>query len=91
MTTIRRFITSVIGLAVLISYTAPAALAQRPEPPSSPVPQAPSVTPTVVEYGSPIWQFALVAAAAMIVTVLLTIAVHEVRKHRWAGASMAHA
>jgi hypothetical protein len=91
MTTIRRLITALAGLAFALGYLATSALAQpAPDGPSGPLAPPPPVTPPA-SYGSPIWQFALVAAAAVVVTVLLTLAVNALRHHAWAESKIAHA
>jgi hypothetical protein len=91
MTTIRRLITALAGFAFALGYLAQSALAQRaPDGPSGPLAPPPPVNPPASD-GSPIWQFALVAAAAVVVTLLLTVAVNAVRHHRWTGSKIAHA
>jgi len=92
MTTIRSLIATLAGFTFLIGYLAPAALANRPEPTSGPVPIEPSVpsqAPTIVHPGSPVWQFVAVAALAIAATVLLTVAFESLRARRWGHARVA--
>jgi hypothetical protein len=82
MTTIRRLITTLAGFAFVIGYLAPSALALRPDPTGPPVPIQPSVpatAPTVVHFGSPVWQFAMVAVLAAAATTVLIIAIEWLR------------
>lgn len=67
-----------VATAVLtgwITLLAPAAFAQPvpPDgPPFGPAPQSPPVAPVrVIEVGSPVWQFALVAVAAAAVAIVV--------------------
>jgi hypothetical protein len=89
MTTIRRLATTLAGIAFALFYLAPSVLAQRP-PEDGPLPPPPPPT-SPAHYGSPIWQFALVAAAAVVVTLLSSLAVNALRRHEWPGSSIAHA
>jgi hypothetical protein len=103
MTTIRRLIATLAGLAFVIGYGAPAALANtvlantglanRPEPTSGPVPIEPSVpasAPTIVHPGSPLWQFVAVAALAIAATAMVTLAIESLRGRRLTHTQTAH-
>jgi len=91
MTTIRHLITALAGFAFALGYLAQSAMAQpAPDGPSGPLAPPPAPT-SPAAYGSPIWQFVLVATAAVVVTLLLTLAVSALRHRPWARSKIAHA
>jgi hypothetical protein len=98
MAVIRRITASVIATVgtVVGLLAAAAAAAASPAPPNDgnafpSVPQAPATTPTttIVNSGSPWWTFVLVAAAAIAVTLLVSLVVSRLRRHGTA-AQLAH-
>jgi hypothetical protein len=98
MTVIRRLITTVLTTVGTIAglLVAAGAAAAAPAPVNDgnafpPVPQAPATSPTttIVNTGSPWWTFALVAAVAVALTLLVILAASRFRRHSMA-TQLAH-
>ena len=98
MTAIRRVTATVLAtVATVIGLLAVAGTAAAAPGPINDgngfpsVPQAPSTTPTttIVNNGSPWWTFALVAAAAIAVTLLVSLAISRIRRNA-AATQLAH-
>ncbi|MCW2541266.1 MAG: hypothetical protein JWN95_2991 [Frankiales bacterium] len=82
MRSIRRFLTIITGFAFAAALFAPAAMAQRPADGSLATPAQPNSPTATSGYDStPLWQFAVVAIAAVILTLLVVAAVNR-RSHR---------
>jgi len=93
MLSIRRLLTSVAGVAVtgyLLLVSSSAFAMAPPDPPAGPPPPASGPGTThIVEVGSPIWMFVLVA----VVAALLTVAVDQMvtRSRQWSSSGQVHA
>ena len=99
MIVIRRIIATVfVTIASVLGLLATAAIAvASPVDPNdgnafpTSVPQSPTVPPntTIVNSGSPWWTFVLVAAAAVAVTLLVSLLISRLRRHD-AATQIAH-
>ncbi|HSR92595.1 MAG TPA: hypothetical protein VLK88_14925 [Gemmatimonadales bacterium] len=97
MITARRLTVLLLAAGLIAGYLATSSLATAsPAPvddgkgfPAVPVAPVGTPTSTIVTTGSPWWTFALVAAAAIAVTVLATVLVGKLR-HRSAHHALAH-
>jgi hypothetical protein len=91
MTALRRLITAILAtVGTVAGLLVTAALAAATPAPvndgnafTASVPQGPATTPTttIVNSGSPWWTFVLVAAAAVAVTLLVSLLVSRLRRH----------
>ena len=99
MTAIRRLITTVLAtIGTVAGLLVTAAIAAASPAPvndgnafTASVPQGPATSPTttIVNSGSPWWTFVLVAAAAVAVTLLVSLLISRLRRHD-AAAQIAH-
>jgi hypothetical protein len=98
MTVIRRIIAAALAAVATVVGLLAAATASvaAPAPPNDgngfpAAPQSPADAPvtTIVNSGSPWWTFVLVAAAAIAVTLLVSLLISRIRRHT-ASAQLAH-